>query len=67
MIKEIDSEITYEKTITTKTFDVNGKEVRVYFHSFTDEFESDYNAEVDEQDKEKLTEEELLELEDNLI
>jgi hypothetical protein len=66
MIKEISNQVTYQKTITTRNFEINGKTVRVYTHEFFDEYESDCNTEIDEQDKAKLTEEDLDELSDNL-
>ena len=67
-MEKLSSEITYEKTTTMHTIEVNGKEVRVYEHKNNDYTFSDYNYEtfIDEQDIELLTEEEREELEDNL-
>lgn len=67
-MKKISSEIKYIKKSIEHIIDVNGKEVRVYEEQTQDNVFSDYDYDtvIDEQDKEKLTEEELEELEDNL-
>lgn len=66
-IKKIDDEITYQSITTTRTYEVNGKEVRVYSHdiqdSYTDNYEGD--EDIDEDDLEKLTEEEQDVFKDN--
>jgi hypothetical protein len=59
-IEKIDEEETYRKITTTHTFKINGKEVRVYEYAYNDEMSGDqeYDSEIDEKDREELTEEE---------
>ena len=64
-IKKLEENMTYKKTTTTHEFDINGKKVKVYSHYFYDDISGDYDNDevIDEQDKEKLTEDELETLE----
>lgn len=57
-IKKEDEEITYQNITTTHTFNVNGKEVRVYSYNMQDNGQSNYEADqtIDEDDLAKLTE-----------
>lgn len=66
--KIISSEIIYIKKTVEHIIDINGKQIRAYEYQMQDEpFDQyDHDIEIDEQDKEKLTDEELEELEDNL-
>lgn len=67
-IKKLDEEITYQKKCETLTFEINGKEVRVYSWYIDGELEGyDSDYEVDEDDKKELTEEEWDLFNDNLL
>lgn len=66
-LKLLESKVTYKKKTTQHTFEVNGKEIRVYEHSFNDMYSHyEYETEIDERDREGLTDEETEYLEDNL-
>lgn len=67
-MKKLSSETLYLKKTMKHIIDVNGKEIRVYEYQTQDNAFDNYehDTEIDEQDKEKLTDEELEELEDNL-
>lgn len=65
-IKKIDEEITYRRTESTITFDINGKKIRLYVHEDYDEMSgSDYDW--DESDLELLTDEEKEELDEESV
>lgn len=56
-----DSEgLRYKKTTVEKIYLLNGKEVRVYQHSFYDDMTGEFGDEciIDEQDEEKLSQKE---------
>lgn len=59
-IKKLGEEITYKNITTTHTFEVNGKNVRVYCYDKQDMEQSDYDNDtvIDEDDEEQLTQEE---------
>lgn len=58
IIEKKDEEVTYRRSESTVEFLVNGKKLRVYVHEDSDDMSgSDYD--IDEEDKKKLTEEEL--------
>lgn len=68
-IKKLDEEVTYIRKTTVHTLEINNKEVRVYEY-VSDDFISgssyEYETEIDNADKETLTDDELELLEDNL-
>lgn len=68
-IKKLSSEVTYKKINTEHTFELNGKEIRVYDYAYFDSISNDYDneIEIDERDKDKLTDEELELLDENEI
>lgn len=65
-IEKLDEEISYNKIVKTVSVGINDKKVRVYYECFSDEltgeYYSDYN--IDDNDKELLSDEELEMLED---
>jgi len=65
-IKLINEEVTYKEVATTKTYSINGKEVKVNTWIKQDNTLSDYEDEkdVNENDMEKLTSEEQNSFED---
>jgi hypothetical protein len=58
IIEKIDEEITYQKKTTTHTFKVGDKEVLVYEYADLVDGQEEYDTEIDENDREALTEEE---------
>jgi hypothetical protein len=66
MIKETSRQQTYYEVEETINLNVNGKKVKVYRWNKQDDNFGDYDDEtsIDGEDKEKLTEEEVEELED---
>jgi len=66
-MKKISSETVYVRKTIKHIIDVNGKEIRIYEYIDNDDFMGyDYDTVIDDEDKKKLTDEELEELEDNL-
>lgn len=67
-IKKISEEITYSQITKVHTFEVNGKEIRAIEHRKSDNIFDDYDSDldIDEQDKELLTELEYELIGDNL-
>lgn len=65
-ITKTNEEITYQKKVTTHTFEVNGKEIRVYKEEFHDLYSADSDRNIDENDINLLTEDELEALEDEI-
>lgn len=65
-IEKLDEEISYKKIVKTVSVGINDKKVNVYYECFSDEltgeYDSDYN--IDDNDKELLSDEELEMLED---
>jgi hypothetical protein len=66
-MKKISREKLYVRKTIKHIIDVNGKEIRIYEYIDNDDFMGyDYDTVIDDEDKKKLTDEELEELEDNL-
>ncbi len=67
-IKKISEDVTYKKINTEHAFELNGKEIRVYDYAYFDSISNDYDndVEIDERDKQNLTDEELELIDDNI-
>lgn len=67
-IKKISEEITYKQITKVHTFEINGKKIRAIEYQKSDNIFDDYDSEldIDEQDKELLTELEYEIIGDNL-
>lgn len=57
IVKKISEEITYKQITKVHTFEVNGKEIRAIEYQKSDNIFDDYDSDldIDEQDKELLT------------
>lgn len=65
-IEKLDEEISYNKIVKTVSVGINDKKVNVYYECFSDELTGDYDNDynIDDNDKELLSDEELEVLED---
>ena len=68
-VKLASDEVSFYKKVWDSVIEINGKQVRVGSYDEQDSLFGQYDAdqEINEEDKKKLTEEELETLEDNLM